>query len=154
MKFVGEDGAYNIYFSMVDAKFYMEKWINPDDIAEMSITFPGNPSAYTNSYTASFTITLDESYPFEFSNFNNGQESNSWTAIRMGRKANDSVKLIVATDEEFANVVEEVTATLAVGEVVYSITAPATELFYKLEYDMPSTGTNGSYRIDKITYAK
>lgn len=184
MKFVGEDGAYNIYFSMVDAKFYMEKWINPDDIAEMSITFPGNPSAYTNSYTASFTITLDESYPFEFSNFNNGQESNSWTAIRMGRKSNDSVatvvnkvampyavsavkvnftqvdtemnsaKLIVATDEEFANVVEEVEATLAVGEVVYSITAPATELFYKLEYDMPSTGTNGSYRIDKITYAK
>ena len=184
MKFVGEDGAYNIYFSMVDAKFYMEKWINPDDIAEMSITFPGNPSAYTNSYIASFTITLDESYPFEFSNFNNGQESNSWTAIRMGRKSNDSVatvvnkvampyavsavkvnftlvdtemnsaKLIVATDEEFTNVVEEVTATLAVGEVVYSITAPATELFYKLEYDMPSTGTNGSYRIDKITYAK
>lgn len=184
MKFVGEDGAYNIYFSMVDAKFYMEKWINPDDIAEMSITFPGNPSAYTNSYIASFTITLDESYPFEFSNFNNGQESSSWTAIRMGRKSNDSVatvvnkvampyavsavkvnftqidtemnsaKLIVATDEEFANVVEEVTATLAVGEVVYSITAPATELFYKLEYDMPSTGANGSYRIDKITYAK
>ena len=184
MKFVGEDGAYNIYFSMVDAKFYMEKWINPDDIAEMSITFPGNPSAYTNSYIASFTITLDESYPFEFSNFNNGQESNSWTAIRMGRKSNDSVatvvnkvampyavsavkvnftqidtemnsaKLIVATDEEFANVVEEVTATLAVGEVVYSITAPATELFYKLEYDMPATGTHGSYRIDKITYAK
>lgn len=184
MKFVGEDGAYNIYFSMVDAKFYMEEWINPADIAEMSITFPGNPSAYTNSYTASFTITLEESYPFEFSSFNNGQESNNWTAIRMGRKSNDSVatvvnkvampyavsavkvnftqvdtemnsaKLIVATDEEFANVVEEVEAPLAVGEVVYSITAPATGLYYKLEYDMPSTGTNGSYRIDKITYAK
>lgn len=184
MKFVGEDGAYNIYFSMVDAKFYMEEWINPADIAEMSITFPGNPSAYTNSYTASFTITLEESYPFEFSSFNNGQESNNWTAIRMGRKANDSVatvvnkvampyavsavkvnftqvdtemnsaKLIVATDEEFANVVEEVEAPLAVGEVVYNITAPATGLYYKLEYDMPSTGTNGSYRIDKITYAK
>ncbi|MBP3433285.1 MAG: hypothetical protein J6K40_06105 [Alistipes sp.] len=184
MKFVGEDGAYNIYFSMVDAKFYMEKWINPADIAEMSITFPGTPSAYTNSYTASFTITLEESYPFEFSSFNNGQESNAWTAIRMGRKANDSVatvvnkvampyavsavkvnftqvdtemnsaKLIVATDEEFANVVEEVTATLAVGEVVYNITAPAIGLYYKLEYDMPATGTNGSYRIDKVTYAK
>jgi hypothetical protein len=27
MKFVGEDGAYNIYFSMVDAKFYMEKYV-------------------------------------------------------------------------------------------------------------------------------
>ena len=26
MKFVGEDGAYNIYFSLVDAKFYMEKY--------------------------------------------------------------------------------------------------------------------------------
>jgi hypothetical protein len=27
MKFVGEDGAYDIYFSMVDAKFYMEKYV-------------------------------------------------------------------------------------------------------------------------------
>lgn len=28
MKFVGEAGAYNIYFSMIDAKFYMETYIS------------------------------------------------------------------------------------------------------------------------------
>ena len=31
MHFVGEDGAYNIYFSMVDAKFYMEKYVELTD---------------------------------------------------------------------------------------------------------------------------
>lgn len=34
MKFVGEAGAYNIYFSMVDASFYMEEYRN-----ETSVTF-------------------------------------------------------------------------------------------------------------------
>ena len=147
------------------------------------ITFPGNPSKYTNSYTDSFTIEVG-SNAFVFSGINNGQESNAWTAVRFGRKANDSVatiatsnaisyavssvkinftqvdtemnsaKLIVASDSDFTNVVEEVTAELAVGEVVYTVTSPAENLYYKLEYDMPSTGTNGSYRFDKVTYAK
>ncbi len=27
MKFVGEDGSYNIYFSLIDASFYMEKYV-------------------------------------------------------------------------------------------------------------------------------
>ncbi|MBO5882708.1 MAG: BACON domain-containing protein [Alistipes sp.] len=147
------------------------------------ITFPGNPSKYTNSYTDSFTIEVG-SNAFVFSGINNGQESNAWTAVRFGRKANDSVatiatsnaisyavssvkinftqvdtemnsaKLIVASDSDFTNVVEEVTAELAVGEVVYTVTSPAENLYYKLEYDMPLTGTNGSYRFDKVTYAK
>lgn len=187
IKFVGEAGAYNIYFSMVDAKFYMEEYISPADVSEFVITFPGNPSKLTNSYTDSFLITLEESYEFEFTSFNNGGANNAttgWDAIRMGRKSNASVatvvtkseipyavsavkvnftqvgskmksaKLIVASDADFANVVEEVEVAVAAGEVVYNITTSVSGYFYKLEYDMDADGKNGNYRIDKITYAK
>lgn len=153
-------------------------------VNEFVITFPGNPSSYTNAYDKSFTITLDSAYEFEFGAINNGQETNAWTAVRFGRKSNASVatvvsksaipyavssvkvnftqvdtemnsqKLIVARDAEFTDVVEEVTAQLMVGEVAYNVTTPEEGLYYKLVYDMPSTGTNGSYRFDKVTYAK
>ena len=66
----------------------------------------------------------------------------------------NSQKLIVARDAEFTDVVEEVSAQLMVGEVAYNVTTPEEGLYYKLVYDMPSTGTNGSYRFDKVTYAK
>lgn len=41
MKFVGENGAYNIYFSMVNATFYMEKYVEaePVETVEAKITF-------------------------------------------------------------------------------------------------------------------
>ena len=154
------------------------------DVNEFVITFPGTPSSYTNAYTKAFTMTLDNAYEFEFANINNGQETNAWTEVRFGRKSDASVativtktavpyavssvkinftqvdtemnsaKLIVAKDNAFSDIVEEVTATLAVGEVVYPVKNPAENLYYKLEYDMPSTGANGSYRFDKLTYAK
>ncbi len=38
MKFVGEDGAYNIYFSLVDAKFYMEAYSDVEEVTA-TITF-------------------------------------------------------------------------------------------------------------------
>ena len=176
-------GKNAIYISHVAGEGTTDPEPTPEPGDVFVITFPGNPSKYTNSYTDSFTIEVG-SNAFVFSGINNGQESNAWTAVRFGRKANDSVatiatsnaisyavssvkinftqvdtemnsaKLIVASDSDFTNVVEEVTAELAVGEVVYTVTSPAENLYYKLEYDMPSTGTNGSYRFDKVTYAK
>jgi hypothetical protein len=178
-----EVSATSLNFAMEEGGETPEPEPTPEPGDVFVITFPGNPSKYTNSYTDSFTIEVG-SNAFVFSGINNGQESNAWTAVRFGRKANDSVatiatsnaisyavssvkinftqvdtemnsaKLIVASDSDFTNVVEEVTAELAVGEVVYTVTSPAENLYYKLEYDMPLTGTNGSYRFDKITYAK
>ena len=157
------------------------------DINELVITFPGNPSAWTNKYTESFNITLQEVYSFTFNAINNGQEKDAWTAVRFGRKEYDSVativtdnaipyavksvnvnftqvgsadivnssKLIVATDSAFANVIEEVTATVAVGEVVYTVTNPAKDQYYKLEYDTKKHGSsNGAFRFDRVTYTK
>ena len=53
-----------------------------DDVV---ITFPGSPSKYTNSYTDSFSISSGD-VSFTFANWNNGLESNAWTAIRGVRK--------------------------------------------------------------------
>ena len=157
------------------------------DINELVITFPGNPSAWTDKYTESFKITLQEVYSFTFNAINNGKEKDAWTAVRFGRKLDDSVasivtdnaipyavksvnvnftqvgsadlvnssKLIVATDSAFANVVEEVAATVAVGEVVYTVTNPAKDQYYKLEYDTKKHGSkNGEFRFDRVTYTK
>ena len=162
---------------------------NSAEVKEFVITFPGNPSAYTNSYTSSFTITLQDTYSFAFAGINNGQEKDAWTAVRMGRKEDPSVatiatefavpyavksvdvnftqvkadfefneaKLVVATDSEFSNVVEEVEVVPAAsGKVSYVVTTPATKYYYKLVYDMPAIGgkSNGVFRIDSVTFVK
>jgi hypothetical protein len=66
----------------------------------------------------------------------------------------NSAKLIVASDASFANVVEEVEVAPKTGEVVYAVTSPAKNLYYKLEYDMKKDSANGAFRFDKVTYAK
>lgn len=47
MKFVGEDGTYNIYFSMLDAKFYMEAYNTKGTYTSMDFFFDGK--TITNS---------------------------------------------------------------------------------------------------------
>ncbi len=52
MKFVGEDGAYNIYFSLVDAKFYMEAYS-----AATTVTFNVADYNFANQAAlASYTV--------------------------------------------------------------------------------------------------
>ena len=158
--------------------------LSADDIADFVITFPGNPSEYTSAYTKTFNITLNDTYVFEFNNINNGQAKDNWNAIRMGRKSDatvatiitknavpyavsavkvnftqigshlNSAQLVVASDADFTNIVETVDGAPAVGEVVYEVANPADGYFYKLVYDIDVDGSNGNYRIDKITYSR
>lgn len=60
MKFVGEDGAYNIYFSMVDAKFYMEKYISATTVEAVMADL-----GYANAALVE-SITLDENVTITF----------------------------------------------------------------------------------------
>ncbi len=60
MKFVGEDGAYNIYFSMVDAKFYMEKYISATTVEAVMADLGFANAALVES------ITLDENVTITF----------------------------------------------------------------------------------------
>ena len=52
MKFVGEAGAYNLYFSLVNAKFYMEKYVEVSDTKGIytSMDFLFNGKTITNAY--------------------------------------------------------------------------------------------------------
>nr|MBR2110482.1 hypothetical protein [Alistipes sp.] len=60
MKFVGDDGAYNIYFSMVDAKFYMEKYISATTVEAVMADL-----GYANAALVE-SITLDENVTITF----------------------------------------------------------------------------------------
>lgn len=48
MKFVGETGAYNLYFSLVDASFYMEAYSDAPTF-ESNVTFETVTNAYTDN---------------------------------------------------------------------------------------------------------
>lgn len=58
MKFVGEDGAYNIYFSMVDAKFYMETYISSTTVEAMMSSYGFANAALVESVTVDENVTL------------------------------------------------------------------------------------------------
>lgn len=67
----------------------------------------------------------------------------------------NSIKLVVASDSEFANIVETVNAdlgALAVGDLTFSVTAAPARYFYKLVFDIQKTGSNGIIQISKIVY--
>ena len=67
----------------------------------------------------------------------------------------NSISLVVASDSEFANIVETVNAdlgALAVGDLTFSVTAAPARYFYKLVFDIQKTGSNGIIQISKIVY--
>ena len=78
MKFVGEDGAYNVYFSLVDAKFYIETYS-----AATTVTFNvadysfANQAALTSYTVGDVTIAFDGG-----GNSNSPKYYTSGTAVR------------------------------------------------------------------------
>ena len=60
MKFVGEAGAYNIYFSMIDASFYMETYISATTVEATMASFGFANAALVES------VTLDENISLTF----------------------------------------------------------------------------------------
>ena len=149
---------------------------------EVALTFPDDNQenngvgSYTDTWTA-----IKDGHEWKISNFNNNNW-NSWTYIKAGSKNYDSIatiathfaeqiakvvvtvdevtaskinsfKLIVATDEKFANIVETVVAQeIAAGDMEFVVTAPAANLYYKIEIDCPVAGSNGIIQISKVTY--
>ncbi|CCZ94450.1 bacterial group 2 Ig-like protein [Corallococcus sp. CAG:1435] len=148
---------------------------------EVALTFPDDNQenngvgSYTDTWTA-----IKDGHEWTISNFNNNRWN--WTYIKAGRKSDPSVatitthfaeqitkvvvtvdevtaskinsfKLIVATDEKFANIVETVVAQeIAAGDMEFVVTAPAANLYYKIEIDCPVAGSNGIIQISKVTY--
>ena len=69
-----------------------------------------------------------------------------------------SASLVVASDAEFANVLETVPITLenasSAVEKEYVISSPAEGAYYKLVYDLAKTGSNGIIQISKVEYVR
>lgn len=69
----------------------------------------------------------------------------------------NSIKLIVAKDQEGTDVVETIGAdyeagTTIQGDLQFAISAPAAGLFYKLVFDCPKQKSNGMVSINSVSY--
>lgn len=64
----------------------------------------------------------------------------------------NSFKLIVASDADFTNVVEEVELTIAAGENTFALTNPTANCYYKLVIDCKQGTGNGFAELAKVQY--
>ena len=149
--------------------------------ASYTIKFgPNYNSKSVSSYTDTWYVTY-EGFKCEMKNWNNNQ--NKWNYVKAGRKNTASVatittsssipeamtkvaitvdaltaskinslKLYVASGSDFANS-EVYTATPKTGEVVFTITAPANNKYYKIEVDCASGSSNGLFTVSQVVYS-
>ena len=163
--------------------FLMAMLISVMSFAETELftqTYPGSPSSYTNAYTKSFTVTTGY-YTLTYTNINNGQASDAWTAIRSGSKNGASVATIaseqiaapiakvvinftqanasltnalyleVSANSDFSSATK-IAADIAVGNVEFPIAAPAANQYYKITIDQAKGSANGFNRFDKVVF--
>ncbi len=65
----------------------------------------------------------------------------------------NSFKLVVSTDADFTNVVEEIDGTIATGDATFTITTPAAGLYYKVVVDCSAHGSkNGIVQISAVEF--
>ncbi|MBP3533187.1 MAG: hypothetical protein J6J75_02670, partial [Alistipes sp.] len=64
----------------------------------------------------------------------------------------NSTYLEVATDADFSNILEKVTVSIAKGDLVYAITNPVENCYYRLTYDCKKASSNGPVQISKVVY--
>ena len=143
-------------------------------------TYPGTPSAKAAAYTKTFTLTTD-GYTLTYANINNGSASDSWDAVRAGRKDVASVATVTSaaiaekvsrvtidftqvlassTNELYLQVADnanftsatKISATIAMGEVSFEVATPAVNMFYQIVLDMEGGSANGFNRWDKIQF--
>ena len=67
----------------------------------------------------------------------------------------NSIKLFVASDKDCNNVVETVNADIAsltAGNLIFNISSPSSNKYYKIVFDMQVAGANGIIQISKVQY--
>ena len=137
-------------------------------------------SGKVSSYTATWYATIDGN-KYNIVNFNNnnnswnfvkcGRKNNTsvasistgWAIVEaidrvivtidaVTAASVNSTYLEVATDADFSNIVEKVTVSIAKGDLVYAITNPVGNCYYRLTYDCASGSSNGLVTISKVVY--
>lgn len=68
----------------------------------------------------------------------------------------NSIKLVVAKDEQYSDIVETITApNITTGDMIFEITAPTAGCYYKLIFDCAGNDVdkNGNIQVSKVIYA-
>lgn len=146
------------------------------------LTFPADSQDSVNGYTTNWTAKIG-SNSWDIVNFNNnkngwsyikcGHKTTSNVATITNQNAYSAkiskvtvqvdkiidasktvTRLEVASDASFANVLETINVNIAKGAVVYNITTPTANCYYRLVFDNTGLGgdTNGNVQISKVTY--
>ena len=71
----------------------------------------------------------------------------------------NSIKLLVASDQEFSTITETVeesniVANFKAGSYTFNIKTPAANKYYKIVFDMQAAGSNGIIQISKVEYSE
>lgn len=145
-----------------------------------TLTFPDGNSKSVQTYTDTWTATLDN-FTWTIKNFNNNQ--NKWKYIKCGSNKGasvayietaqidkaissvvvtidaitatevNSISLIVASDAAFTNVVETIDAKeLTPGDMVFGVTNTGANLYYQLKFDCKKASKNGLVQVSKVVY--
>ena len=64
----------------------------------------------------------------------------------------NSTKLYVASNASFTQNLQTITLGASVGDMVYTISNPSENMYYKLEYDCAKGSSNGLIQISKVQY--
>lgn len=145
------------------------------------LTFPDGNSGQISNYTSTWTVTIGTD-TWSIENFNNNKNEWAYIKCGRNKNASvasiattfavdkaidnivvtidaitassvNSMKLIVASDADFANAVETVDASaIAKGDIMFKPTTPAANMYYKLVFDCAAGTKNGLIQISKVEY--
>lgn len=145
------------------------------------LTFPDGNNEAVSSYIKTWTATVGD-FTWTIANFNNnsnkwayikcGRKDNESVAYIDTETLMDksigsvvvtidaitsskinSISLTVASDKEFANVIETIEAeTLDKGEMQFDIKNPTPDSYYRLTFDCASGTGNGLVQVSKVSY--
>ena len=152
--------------------------------AIVTLTFPDDNSATNGFGGYGKWTAKSDTYSFTMTEFNNNNWNKNWTFVRCGRKQDSvasiatvnaideavtkvivsidaydeshvrSVKLVVARDAAFGDVVETVVLDAGLGDIEAAVASPAAGLYYKLVFDCLKSDANGFVQVSKVVYAK
>ncbi len=146
------------------------------------LTFPNEGGKKINNYTSTWNATIGEDV-WTIENFNTN--TNNWNNIRCGRKKDasvasitspaidkavsnvlvtidqitaskvNSITLKVATDAEYNNVTDEISASeIKGGDLIFKTSKATANNYYKIIFDCQVGGSNGIVQVSKVEYYK
>ena len=151
MKFVGEDGAYNIYFSLVDAKFYMEAY---SDVEEVTATITFDDKVKRTVFEDAQQVW--EENGITFTNVKNVSTNNVADYAKPARCYKGS-SIEVAVDGEITSIVFDCNSASYATALMNSISEGATISSDKVTVTVKGASTytiselSAQVRIDAVT---